>query len=796
MSRLLLGLVATSQLITVLSAFATAAEELPAGGSTGKTLSFPADRSIGTVYVREPVNGRFGEWNEFDNWERLGDARGEVRIPKGHEVRLDIGTVVANDLSPLDALRPNDLTTLWLNRSDVTDDELRHVGRLSGLIDLGLASTRITDAGIIHLSGLTSLRVLKCGGRRRSRDENGRVEFELSDVSGESAETLSDLSNLERIDVSYSSFSDAGLRSLARLPKLRSLELGGTQITDAGIKALRGKTTLQQLSLGLFRNEGARITDAAIDDLCTLTGLHFLRLNATRVTDDGVKSLGSLTELRSLAFDDTEVTIDGLVPLAGHSQLEYLRVPFPCGDAEAKIFAKFPALKRIIGRFDQITDDGLEALAAAPALEFLDLSSRNVTARGVNTVGNMTQLKYLWLYEAPVDDQALRPLGNLKNLELATLDLPRINGPGLQHLARIQSLKELRVRFNRDRNRDANDPPQPPVDLSVLTALQSLESLTLEGDRLEPSSFDGALQLVRLKYLTVDARLAARHIADLSNAVELSGLALGVPSEITDDGLLQLSRLRKLESLDCRGVFTNSGFEHLAKLKHLTFLQFASPFVSDSAVEDLKRRLPGLTDFDRYIIGKDEHTLTLIRNRSLWPDEETVARELDNVQLSLNGNDNLFRNGARAQRSRYGADALEGQPAPPIVAARWLHVPNEDFDPPSPLGHLTIVHFWVNWHDSYLDEMAQLKKVQQRFSRFGVRILSIHSSHWPHKVEDALKRTQISWPCAIDKEEQTRNAWPGNPYSLIGPDGNIIAAGLHPIDLERAVQRYVLKQRR
>ena len=339
-----------------------------------RVLKFPSDRSIGTVYIREPVAEQFGAWNEHNGWERLADAQGELQVSAGHQVRLDVGTVAARDLSPLDELRPDDLVTLRLGNSEVTDDELKHVGRLTGLVDLRLELTRVTDAGIAHLSELTSLRNLDCEAFGVHRDGHG--------ISDESAETLSWLPNLQSIDLRLTKYTDRGLAVLARLPKLRSLELSGTKVTDAGLKALRGKATLRSLSLGLGRFEHCEITDEAMDDVATLTGLRWLRLNGTELTDAGLKQLSGLSDLNYLSVDDTSVTADGVRPFAELPRLEYLRIPFSCGDQEAHVLATFPALKRIIADFDSIGDDGVVALTNAPTLEWLDLMSPGVTERG------------------------------------------------------------------------------------------------------------------------------------------------------------------------------------------------------------------------------------------------------------------------------------------------------------------------------------------------------------------------------------------------------------------------------
>jgi Leucine-rich repeat (LRR) protein len=55
--------------------------------------------------------------------------------------------------------------------------------------------------------------------------------------------------SLERLDLSQSRITDAGLETIGVLKGLKFLELSGTQITDVGLGALRGMTQLELLGL-------------------------------------------------------------------------------------------------------------------------------------------------------------------------------------------------------------------------------------------------------------------------------------------------------------------------------------------------------------------------------------------------------------------------------------------------------------------------------------------------------------------------------------------------------------------
>ncbi len=104
-----------------------------------------------------------------------------------------------------------------------------------------------TDAGLVHLKGLTKL--------------NG-------------------------LDLSHNQITDAGLVHLKGLTNLNKLYLHLTPITDAGLVHLQGLTKLQSLDISY-----TRITDAGLEHLKGLTNLERLNLRDTQVTDEGVKNL-------------------------------------------------------------------------------------------------------------------------------------------------------------------------------------------------------------------------------------------------------------------------------------------------------------------------------------------------------------------------------------------------------------------------------------------------------------------------------------------------------------------------
>jgi Leucine Rich repeat len=86
---------------------------------------------------------------------------------------------------------------------------------------LRLYGTQATDAGLVHLKGLT----------------------------------------LKRLDLTYTKVTGAGLAHVERMTSLETLALGYTEVTDPGLELLFGLTKLQTLYLTHTKVTGAGVKD-------------------------------------------------------------------------------------------------------------------------------------------------------------------------------------------------------------------------------------------------------------------------------------------------------------------------------------------------------------------------------------------------------------------------------------------------------------------------------------------------------------------------------------------------------
>jgi hypothetical protein len=187
----------------------------------------------GAVWYNFELEGGM-TWTAAGDWSDLPGPDWLCRI-LGVDYFADAVHVEAQDMTDAGLGHLQGLTSLQaLGLPQVTDADLVHLERLTSLEELGLG-TQVTDAGLVHLEGLTGLRSLTLYGTQVT--DAGLVH-------------LTGLKSLKYLDLRGTEVTDAGLAHLAGLTSLQVLKLDGTQVTDAGLVHLGGFTSLEELYIG------------------------------------------------------------------------------------------------------------------------------------------------------------------------------------------------------------------------------------------------------------------------------------------------------------------------------------------------------------------------------------------------------------------------------------------------------------------------------------------------------------------------------------------------------------------
>jgi hypothetical protein len=157
-----------------------------------RIIRFPVDIPSGTLFERSRGSV------DFRDWHRIGPARGAKEVFLDKSVRLDVKGAPGGNLSFLDTLQADDLQALFLYEID--DFALSHLAHLSGLEELYLSNSTVSDCGLRQLNSL---------------------------------------SRLKRLYIYHTRISDNGLLNLIHLSGLKSLTCSGTATTEEGLNRFR-----------------------------------------------------------------------------------------------------------------------------------------------------------------------------------------------------------------------------------------------------------------------------------------------------------------------------------------------------------------------------------------------------------------------------------------------------------------------------------------------------------------------------------------------------------------------------
>ncbi len=608
-----------------------------------RIVHFPQNRSLGALRVKDAGSGDKGDVLEFgraeyEGWEYLGQAKGDVIVPAGKLLGLWVHPAASKDLSGLRRLGPNDLhIILWVSRApegvrpddrctmhlarltglkalmlvetDVTDNGLRPIRGLKSLTKLYLQSEKLTDAGLAHLAELSSLEILEvmspgitdAGLAHIAKLRSLRELYIWSPkIRGPGLVHLAKLPSLMNLNLTGNHFGDAGLKYLQTLGSVKKLKLGGMlNLTDAGLANLSNCLQLRDLNLA-----NTQITGAGLAHLSRLAKLESLNLYNTSVGDEGLTHLKPLTSLKSLNLWKTtntsgEVTDKGLAHLREIKSLERLELSgWGITDEGLAHVAELSGLKylTVVGRTrNPITDAGTIHLAKLNALETLGIGGAGITDLGMSHIAKLRSLKVVFLSNAPqVTNEGLAELKALKSLR--SLDLGHDTGisiAGLAHLNELRDLVSLRASNVHQDNSGLN-----------IAGLTSLEDLTLSVRRkesLRDEDLACLAKLTRLKSLQLGPHESAisdvgiKHLAGLTS---LDFLNVG-GRNVSDVGLAYIGNLRNLSHLRITGDFTDRGLRSLERLERLGILSITSEKAfRNAALNRLRRNLPNLQVFN------------------------------------------------------------------------------------------------------------------------------------------------------------------------------------------------------
>lgn len=267
---------------------ATAAEKL---APPAREVNFPQDYSIGKVSLMAPSTTAFGPIVCLSTTKALGPAQGKIRVPAGTYIGLEANAMFFSHCQALDKLKADDIDKLTIRFSALADEEeqffstaIKKVSRLTGLRELLLTKSDISDKLMADLNSLPNLQWLDCN---------------LTAVNGSFMEHLKQLKKLRILRLSESSIDERNLQYLGNFPNLQMLELERCRIGSVGLSYI-AKSCPNLINLELTGD--THVDDRAIEKIASMKKLAFLSLGGTSVTSAGLMKLKGCTALKAVAL--------------------------------------------------------------------------------------------------------------------------------------------------------------------------------------------------------------------------------------------------------------------------------------------------------------------------------------------------------------------------------------------------------------------------------------------------------------------------------------------------------------
>jgi len=444
---------------------------------------------------------------------------------------------------------PFTVTAVDLNNcAGVTDDDLRRFAALP-LTSLTAHNTKIGDAGLAHLKGITALTWLSLADTRVTNE---------------------------------------GLKHLAGL-KLTGLTLDGTDVTGGGLAPLAGLTELETLSLNR-----TKVDSAAVPHLAGLAKLKVLYATGTELSDDGAKQLGAAPRNCRVVRDNSDraaalwaFTVGGKVTIHDGNT----------PNASVNRAADLPAGPFVLSKLDftargaSVNDVGLTKLEGLTALTYLNISGSPVTDAAMVPVGKVRSLVTLDIKNTAITDAGLEHLATLTKLTVLFATDTKVSKPGVEKLAR--ALPKCRISWA-----GGTVSPQGRARAAAEWAFFVGGKVTVAtggAHRVVANAGDlpnGDAFTIQKFDLGVNQKVTD---AGLANLTDLNVLFLN-STPVTDAGLAHLSDLTGLTELSLNNTAVgDAGLKHLHGLTNLRVVYATKTKVTADGIAALAKALPDCT---------------------------------------------------------------------------------------------------------------------------------------------------------------------------------------------------------
>lgn len=168
------------------------------------TLNFPKDYQVGWLF------GINRKTNEYDEDVFYADAIGQVNVPSDISLMLNVDPQAAASMRWLTEIEPTQLKQLYLGQTEINNENIQFISHLISLemLYFNHVYENINDLGTHHLKPLINLRCLG---------------LNATDIGNITLSYLSDMHQLEYLSIGATNVTDNGLNHLYGLSSLKKV---------------------------------------------------------------------------------------------------------------------------------------------------------------------------------------------------------------------------------------------------------------------------------------------------------------------------------------------------------------------------------------------------------------------------------------------------------------------------------------------------------------------------------------------------------------------------------------------
>ena len=267
-----------------------------------------------------------------------------------------LGSILSLD-EGLDAV-----TELDLKGSQVTNEGVANIGKLTHLTKLDVSDSKIDKEGFAAIAQATSLEEFRINGSKI--DEGGLT-------------ALRPLSNLKIMDLRGAKLSHAGFAELLHHRQIVELDLRSSSMDDLSLDIVADLPDLERLTLA-----HTRVTDAGISRLTKLDKLTYLDLYGCNVTGQGFAPIAKnkgLKSLKTLVLAATPMNLDGAKAVMQMKNLDNLALSYQSSMQDVHLFQMIKDMDELtqlhLTNCSSLTSAAMAAVKGHKKLEYLDLSN-------------------------------------------------------------------------------------------------------------------------------------------------------------------------------------------------------------------------------------------------------------------------------------------------------------------------------------------------------------------------------------------------------------------------------------